>query len=128
MADEIPDIKQVIVMRRDLKMRRGKEIAQGAHASLAFLTEPLATEGAVDPTPVQWQWISGSFKKICLQVDSEAELLAIQTAARGKGIECHLVTDSGLTEFNGVPTKTCLALGPDLSSKIDEVTGHLELY
>jgi len=30
--------KQVIVIRKDLKMRRGKEIAQGAHASIAFLT------------------------------------------------------------------------------------------
>ena len=29
--------KQVIVIRRDLRMRRGKEIAQGAHASMAWL-------------------------------------------------------------------------------------------
>jgi peptidyl-tRNA hydrolase len=32
-------MKQVIVMRKDLKMRRGKEIAQGAHASMAFLAK-----------------------------------------------------------------------------------------
>ena len=31
--------KQVIAIRKDLKMRRGKEIAQGSHASMAFLTE-----------------------------------------------------------------------------------------
>ena len=31
--------KQVIVIRRDLRMRRGKEIAQGAHASMAWLRQ-----------------------------------------------------------------------------------------
>ena len=38
---EVSNIKQVIVMRHDLKMRRGKQIAQGAHASMAFLTRRL---------------------------------------------------------------------------------------
>lgn len=33
--------KQVIVIRRDLKMRRGKEIAQGSHASMAFMSHLL---------------------------------------------------------------------------------------
>jgi PTH2 family peptidyl-tRNA hydrolase len=43
------------------------------------------------------------------------------------GIKHHVVTDSGLTEFGGVPTKTCVAIGPDKSSKIDIITGGLEL-
>lgn len=34
-------MKQVIVIRRDLRMRRGKEIAQDAHASIAWLTSRL---------------------------------------------------------------------------------------
>jgi len=42
-------------------------------------------------------------------------------------VECHVITDNGKTEFGGIPTKTCLALGPDLSEKIDEVTGDLKL-
>ena len=40
--DEITEgrpTKQVIVIRRDLRMRRGKEIAQGAHAATAWLAE-----------------------------------------------------------------------------------------
>jgi PTH2 family peptidyl-tRNA hydrolase len=39
-----------------------------------------------------------------------------------------VINDSGKTEFGGVPTKTCLALGPDLAERIDALTGHLELY
>lgn len=35
------EVKQVIVIRRDLGMRRGKEIAQGAHASMAWLRRRL---------------------------------------------------------------------------------------
>jgi len=33
------NVKQVIVIRRDLKMRRGKECAQAAHASMMWLTK-----------------------------------------------------------------------------------------
>jgi PTH2 family peptidyl-tRNA hydrolase len=69
-----------------------------------------------------------SFTKIVCRVNSEEELLAIEEKAKEVGVECHVVTDNGLTEFDGVPTKTCLALGPDVSDKIDRVSGDLELY
>lgn len=109
-------------------MRRGKEIAQGSHSSIAFITRQLEHGNTVILTKAAKEWISGNFAKICLQVDSEAELLEIEKKAKEIGIECHIVTDSGKTEFNGVPTKTCLALGPDYSDKIDKITGNLKLY
>jgi len=118
-------IKQVIVIRKDLKMRRGKEIAQGAHAAMAFLSRRV-NNGQI--TPVQKEWLETSFRKICLIVESEAELDDIAEKATAKGIECHVVIDNGLTEFNGVATKTCLALGPDLDSILNEITGKLKLY
>jgi len=146
--------KQVIVIRRDLKMRRGKEIAQGSHASMAFLTRGLMSFveeernffsrfwllfrmlfgsywhicSALGITKAQWEWMNNSYAKVCLQVESEEELLKIQMQAIAIGVECHMITDSGRTEFNGVPTKTCLALGPDESEKIDRITSHLKLY
>jgi PTH2 family peptidyl-tRNA hydrolase len=120
------DTKQVIVMRRDLKMRRGKEIAQGCHASLAFLTRRVES-GSKLPKHVQ-EWMEGSYAKVCVRVDSETELLEIANKAKELGVECHVVTDSGRTEFHGVPTKTCLALGPDYCDKINNITGHLQLY
>lgn len=124
------NIKQVIVMRHDLKMRRGKQIAQGAHASMAFLTHQLQRKSSIslaDFSANAQTWILGSFAKVCVRCNSEEELMAIHDKARELGIEVHLITDSGRTEFHGHPTRTCLALGPDDASKIDEVTGHLEL-
>lgn len=159
-------IKQVIVMRTTYpseqgskKLRRGKEIAQACHASIAFLTNKiqglLAPDHfnewfsraihADDPAeayvegfkaavellrlrPVETEWINGIFTKICLKVETEEHLLEVERKAREKGLVCHLITDRGLTEFNGVPTNTCLSIGPDEAYKIDEITGDLELY
>ena len=123
-------IKQVIVMRHDLKMRRGKQIAQGAHASMSFICRRLHETGSVsfdDFTDAQRAWLKGSFAKVCCRVNSEEELMELHDKALETGLEVHLITDSGRTEFHGQPTRTCLAVGPDEAEMIDEVTGHLEL-
>lgn len=126
------NVKQVIVIRRDLKMRRGKEIAQGSHASMMFLSlmvqQRLLDGERTQLSQAQQAWITGRFTKVCVQVPDEAALLAVAEEARKAGLECHVVTDAGLTEFGGVPTNTCLAIGPDEVDKIDMVTGKLKLY
>ena len=83
---------------------------------------------SLDEFPLNAQaWITGSFAKVCVRCNSEEELIAIHDKAIELGLEVHLITDSGRTEFHGQPTRTCLAIGPDEASKIDQVTGHLEL-
>jgi PTH2 family peptidyl-tRNA hydrolase len=137
----VKDIKQVIIIRKDLRMRRGKEIAQGSHASIAWLTNRLVQRtksisedlggGAVcfaDFSRAEWDWIEGNFRKICLVVSSEEELLEIVQLAKEAGLVTELIEDTGLTEFGGVPTYTAAAIGPDYDEKIDPVTGHLILY
>lgn len=125
-------VKQTIIMRSDLGMRKGKMIAQGAHAAMAFLTNRIRNAWEENYPPqfnvIEQEWIEGSFRKICLQVDSEKELLDIYEKAKKAGLEAHLITDSGLTEFHGVPTNTCIALGPDEDEKIDLITAGLRLY
>ena len=128
--DQVTKIKQVIVMRHDLKMRRGKQIAQGAHASMSFLCRRLQAQGSIsldDFSPNERAWLTGSFAKVCCRVNSEDELMAIYDKAVELGLGVHLITDSGRTEFHGQPTRTCFAIGPDEAGKIDPVTGHLEL-
>ena len=118
-------VKQILVIRKDLNMGKGKLVAQGCHASISFLTRKLQVGRKMNS--VEEQWVNDRFTKICVRVDSEQELIDIHQKALSHGIESHLITDAGLTEFNGVPTKTCLALGPDYASKIDAITGHLKL-
>ena len=126
--------KQVIVIRRDLRMRRGKEIAQGAHAATAWLADLiLQTMRANDVdhlalSPAEQAWLESSFRKVTVKVNSEEELIAVYQKALDAGLVVHLITDRGLTEFGGVPTRTCLAVGPDYDDLIDPVTGDLELY
>jgi PTH2 family peptidyl-tRNA hydrolase len=127
--------KQVIVMRKDLNMRKGKMIAQGAHASMKFLVSSLTKvdhdqfnldlgfEGGREIK----EWLGGRFKKICVGVNSEEELVEIFEAAKAANIPCAMVEDCGLTEFNGVETKTCCGIGPGDSDEIDKITGHLKL-
>jgi len=134
-AAEHRPTKQVIVIRRDLRMRRGKEIAQGAHASTAWLADrviqgimPNGTVDHVVLAPAERAWLESSFRKVTVKVNSEDELMAVYRKGVEAGLRVHLVTDRGLTEFGGVPTRTCLAVGPDYDGLVDPVTGDLELY
>ncbi|NSL89227.1 aminoacyl-tRNA hydrolase [Chitinophaga sp. Mgbs1] len=125
-------MKQVIIMRKDLNMRKGKMIAQGAHASIAFLTRHAAVNGNQLQTTLRnpeevSEWMTKGFTKICLSVDSEEELDRVYKQALEDGLNATLITDSGLTEFGGVPTKTCCAIGPNLNTEIDKITKDLKL-
>lgn len=124
-------IKQVIVIRKDLNMRKGKMVAQGAHASMAFIAKEILQHIGTDKKPSltseQIQWMNGMFAKICVSVDSEEELLQIFSKAEEQNLTVELITDGGLTEFHGQATHTCLAIGPHQSEKIDPITSHLKL-
>lgn len=112
--------KQVIVMRTDLNMRKGKMVAQGAHASV----------GAIDASDWSeaWSiWTQSGMTKVCVGVDSEGDLRLLYDAALRAGLPTHLVVDSGRTEFHGEPTCTCIAIGPAWSDQIDAITGGLKL-
>jgi PTH2 family peptidyl-tRNA hydrolase len=124
-------VKQVIVMRKDLNLSKGRLVTQGAHASIAFLTNKMKNNLS-NPEALWWvnlsqaekEWIYGTFYKICVGVDSEKELLDIGYNAVMLGLSVKYIE-----ETNGFdkPTITCLAIGPDYSSKIDPVTKHLKL-
>ncbi len=119
-------MKQVICIRKDLKMRRGKEIAQGAHASSKFMVDLLSKGKSWSDKHIEW--LNSGTKKVCVQINSEQEMIDLWNKAREKGITAHMIKDSGLTEFDGVPTLTALAIGPDHDELIDTITGHLSLY
>lgn len=112
-------MKQVIVLRKDLNMRKGKMIVQGAHAALgAYLVNP--------KHPYCVEWLKGPFTKICVSVDSEKELFEIYKLAKETNLPHILIKDAGKTEFKE-PTYTAIAIGPGPEKEIDKITGKLKL-
>lgn len=126
-------VKQVIIIRKDLGMRKGKMISQGAHASLSVLTKYFRREftsrvGHIFfPSMDFWEWIDGIFTKVVVGCNSKEELIELKNKAKEAGLPYALIKDVGATEFKGVPTLTALAIGPAGSDKIDKITGDLKL-
>lgn len=119
-------------MRKDLNMRKGKMIAQGAHASMRVILQAGAPDEArqtytITMTEPMAAWLTGRFTKVCVSVDSEEALLAVVERAKAAGVPVALITDAGQTEFHGVPTKTCCAVGPAWAEDVDAITGALPL-
>ncbi len=78
-------------------------------------------------TEAERRWLDRAFTKVCVRLDSGAELLAVVQRAQEAGVLVQLCVDAGSTEFHGVPTATCCALGPDDPERLDPITGHLKL-
>jgi len=130
-------IKQILIIRKDLNMRKGKIAAQAAHASLAVFFNKMKEEKKNESNEVSFtlkvdnsfmlSWIEGRFVKICVYVNSKEELIEIYEKAKAAKLPCSLIEDAGFTEFKE-PTFTAVAIGPDDPEKIDLLTKHLPLY
>lgn len=136
--------KQIIVMRKEFMVdgkkvtpRKGKYIAQGSHAVLGAILNQMEVDDLhdyqlrslyLDRESALYDWLTNAFTKVCCYVETEEELLEVYNKAKEKGIISCLITDKGLTEFNGVPTITCCAIGPAWSDELDEITGNLKLF
>jgi len=140
----ISKTKMMIVMRRDLKMRKGKIAAQAAHACIDVIMkaskkdnliydydetlDKVIIKGVEKKNNFLVDWFQHGCTKVCVYVDSEAQLLDLSKKATERCVLSTIITDAGITEFHGVPTKTCLALEPLPCDIADELTGHLKLY
>jgi len=134
-------VKQVIVLRRDLKMSAGKAASQAAHAAMLFILKSLhhyyqgenfkEYYAHFSPEQDEWMfgqintipgWEYGGIKKIVLGVRDYFELQVVADLAKQQGLECHFVIDETLQ------ATTALAIGPDADEKFLGVTDHLRLY
>lgn len=134
--------KMVILVRKDLKMHKGKLMAQASHAVLGCILGQGKYEHneksiykhskdfklIINPDTALNDWLENSFTKIALAVNSDEELLFFKKKAEEEGLPCKLITDAGHTVFNGVPTNTCLAIGPAWNEEIDNICNELKLY
>lgn len=110
--------KQVILVRTDLKLPKGKLGVQCAHASVEAALK--SSRDVVD------EWRSEGGKKVVLKVEGLEELRRYKAAAEKEKIVTALITDAGHTAIPA-GTVTCLGIGPDVEEKIDRVTGQLKI-
>jgi len=112
------ELKQVILVRTDLKLPKGKLAAQVAHASVDAV-------GKTDRRVLD-EWKAMGAKKVVLKVADEKELLDFEDLARTAGLKAALIRDAGRTVLEP-GTITCLGIGPDYESRIDRITGKLKI-
>jgi PTH2 family peptidyl-tRNA hydrolase len=121
MSQEEFKYKQVIAVRADLKMGKGKLAAQVGHAAVS------AAEEARKKYPEWWQaWIKEGQCKVAVKVKDLDELLGLQREAIQMKLPHSLITDRGLTQLPP-STVTCLGIGPAPSIQVDKITGKLPL-
>ncbi|MCS7097205.1 MAG: peptidyl-tRNA hydrolase Pth2 [Candidatus Methanomethylicia archaeon] len=115
------NLKQVIVVRSDLKMSLGKIAVEVAHAAVS------AAERTKNEKYEWWEkWIKNNQKKVVLKVKDANELLKLYNEALSANLPAVLIYDAGLTELPP-NTLTCLGIGPAPSNLINRITKHLEL-
>lgn len=121
--------KQVILIRKDIKMSKGKAIAQGSHAAVNCIMDSLMTHRfkTYDEDNPLYVWGNTGKTKVILGIDSLEELEDIENKANELGLVTSKIIDEGRTEFNGVPTVTALGIGPDDEDIINSITGKLKL-
>jgi PTH2 family peptidyl-tRNA hydrolase len=111
-------IKQVIIVRKDLKWGKGKLVTHAIHAAVGSMK-------LVDSKIIE-KWEMEGGKKVVLKVKDEKELKDIYKRIKDRKIPCFLVKDAGLTQLKA-GTITALGIGPVEEEKIDKITGKLKL-
>ncbi len=113
--------KQVIAVRSDLKMSKGKTAVQVAHGAVT------AADHARISAPEIWRdWMREGQKKVAVRVTSEEELFRLQRNAINHRLPYALIRDAGMTELPP-GTATVVGIGPARAEDVDKVTGELRL-
>lgn len=129
----VSNLKQVILIRRDLKLRRAAVAALAAKASCVFLLDNdeahRGDELSVSLTRQEAEWLRGASTRIVLGVSSEHALHSLMAKAELSGLQCYAVegsTSEGDDKEDATQT-IAVAIGPDEADLIDQLTGNLKL-
>lgn len=110
--------KQVILIREDLNLPKGKMAGQAAHAAVEAVLKS-------DKKKIS-AWRTEGQKKIVLKIKDEDTLYNLKIQADELKLTTAIITDAGKTVI-APGTVTCLAIGPDVEEKIDKIAGELKL-
>ncbi len=110
--------KQVIVVRTDLKMGKGKIAAQVAHASVGSVQNSRKKDVEL--------WEKEGSKKVVLKINDIRKLVRLKKKAEMMSIRYYIVRDAGMTQIKK-GTVTCIGVGPAKEEEIDSLTKDLKL-
>lgn len=110
--------KQVIVIRKDAGMDKGKLIIHCVHAAVGAMRK-------VDDAVIE-EWENEGSKKVVLKAHSLKELKDVEGKLKKSKIPYFLVKDAGLTQLKP-GTVTALGIGPVKEKEVDKITGKLKL-
>jgi len=111
-------LKQVIIVRQDLQLPKGKLAAQVAHASVSAYDKASFLK--------KNNWRHTGMKKIVLKVQTLNELENYFKQAKKAKLPTAIIADAGHTVVTA-GTITCVGIGPETEEKIDLVTGKLKM-
>ena len=113
------ELKQIILVRTDIKMSSGKIAAQVAHGAVEAVLK--------SDSSIVSKWRQAGMKKITLKVNSQRDLYKYLQDAKDFQFTTALIKDAGRTQIPA-GTPTVLAIGPDDEDKIDSITGELKIF
>lgn len=126
------NIKQVIVIRKDLKLRKNKLASLAAHAAMQFILDNNESdrpdELQVKLSQQEIQWLNGSFDNDVLGIlgiSSQDALSDMVLKAQLNGINVYSIFEKSKKPDEG-PQLICAAFGPDEEDQISQVVGSLK--
>ncbi len=122
---EEEDLKMVFLVREDLKMSVGKVAAQVCHAGVGLFSK-ITSKGKSYYKNALKAWDDFGSKKIVLKAKNLEELENVHKKCKLKGIPSIMISDAGHTEVEP-GTVTVLGIGPEISEKLDKITGSFRL-
>lgn len=124
-------VKQVIVVRKDLKMRRSQLAAIVSHASSKFLTENNESnrgdELHVKLSKQEAEWLQESSMPIVLGANSQDALNDLILRAELLNINVN-TSMKRPTKPGDEEVLLCASFGPDEEEIINQVTGNLKPF
>ena len=123
--DENDDLKMVFLVRQDLKMGAGKIAAQVAHAAIGLYDDILEGENIYQKSALN-NWFNYGQKKVVLKIPDLDTMLEVVKKCKKLKLQYCIISDAGHTQ---IPqgSITVLGIGPDISDKINDITGTFKL-
>lgn len=123
------NVKQVIVVRKDLRLKKGKIASLAAHAAMQFILDNNESdrpdELQVKLSQQEIHWLKGTFDKDVLGVDSQDALSDMVLRAELNGINVYSIFDKSKKPDEG-PQLVCAAFGPDEEDQLTQIVGNLK--